>query len=187
MQLPAPFLKKKSNYRKLALYQKAESIYDMTFFFAHKYLDRGDRTIDQMIQAARSGKQNIAEGAEASLTSTETEIKLTNVARASLQELLIDYEDYIRTRRLQLWNRDDTRAISTLNICRCHNDSAFFMNRIEERSPEAIANIVITLLHQVDYMLERYLERLQCNFVANGGLREQMARARKNFLKDSNK
>ena len=87
------FLPLKGNYRNLIAYQKAECIYDITFYFAHHFLEKGDRTVDQMIQAARSGKQNIAEGSAASTTSSETEIKLMNVAKASLQELLLDYED----------------------------------------------------------------------------------------------
>ncbi len=183
MTRAAPFLIHKTNYRELAVYQKAEAIYDVTYFFAHKYLERGDRTIDQMIQAARSGKQNIVEGAEAGEASSEMEIKLTNVARASMQELLIDYEDYLRTRRLELWSRNDPRTIATLKACRAHNDTAFFMHRIEERSPEAIANIAVTLIHQVDYMLERYMQHLQMRFVANGGVREQMMQARLQYRK----
>ena len=95
------FLPQKGNYKKLIVYQKAECIYDITYYFAHKFLEKGDRTIDQMIQAARSGKQNIAEGSAASTTSKETELKLVNVARASLQELLLDYEDYLRVRNLK--------------------------------------------------------------------------------------
>ena len=91
------FLKPKGNYRKLRVYKVSEVIYDITYFFAHKFLDRGDRTIDQMIQAARSGKQNIVEGNEAGYTSIETQIKLTNVAKASLEELKIDYEDYFES------------------------------------------------------------------------------------------
>lgn len=94
------FLPLKGNYRNLIAYQKAECIYDITFYFAHHFLEKGDRTVDQMIQAARSGKQNIAEGSAASTTSSETEIKLMNVAKASLQELLLDYEDYLRVRDL---------------------------------------------------------------------------------------
>ena len=97
------FLPLKGNYRNLIAYQKAECIYDITFYFAHHFLEKGDRTVDQMIQAARSGKQNIAEGSAASTTSSETEIKLMNVAKASLQELLLDYEDYLRVRDLVIW------------------------------------------------------------------------------------
>ena len=101
MPTPKPFLPHGGSYKNLLVYQKSECIYDVTFYFAHKYLEKGDRTIDQMVQAARSGKQNIAEGAAAGNTSKETEIKLTNVAKASLQELLVDYEDYIRNMCVQ--------------------------------------------------------------------------------------
>jgi four helix bundle protein len=96
-----PLLPKSGGYRKLISYQKAEAVYDFTYYFCKKYLQRGDRTIDQMIQAARSGKQNIAEGSAASATSKETEIKLMNVAKASLEELLLDYEDYLRSNILK--------------------------------------------------------------------------------------
>lgn len=98
------FLPKKGNYRKLIAFQKAECIYDITYYFAHTYLSKSDRTVDQMIQAARSGRQNIAEGSSAAATSAETELKLVNVARASLQELLLDYEDFLRVRGLTKWD-----------------------------------------------------------------------------------
>ena len=107
---PAGFIPPHGNYRELLSYQKAEVVYDITFRFCHKFLAKGDRTIDQMIQAARSGKQNILEGSEASGTSKETELKLTNVARASLEELLKDYEDYLRVRDLKLWDKDSKEA-----------------------------------------------------------------------------
>lgn len=180
MTSPKPFLRKKGNYRDLYAYQKAEAIYDMTYFFINKFLKKSDRTVDQMLQAARSGKQNIAEGSVGAMTSSETEIKLTNVAKASLQELLVDYEDYLRTRGLQIWPSGDARRTRTTDICRRHNDSAFFMDRIDERSDESIANIVITLIHQTDRMLARLIDNMQREFVANGGIREQMTRARLN-------
>ena len=104
MSTPHSFLPQKGRYRDLVAFQKAECIYDITFYFAHHFLERGDRTIDQMIQAARSGKQNIAEGTAASTTSRETEIKLLNVAKASLQELLLYDEDYLRVRDLEQWS-----------------------------------------------------------------------------------
>ena len=110
MSTPHSFLPQKGRYRDLVAFQKAECIYDITFYFAHHFLERGDRTIDQMIQAARSGKQNIAEGTAAATTSRETEIKLLNVARASLQELLIDYEDYLRVRDLEQWSLGSEKA-----------------------------------------------------------------------------
>lgn len=105
------FLPQRGNYRKLLSYRKAEVIYDLTFRFCQRFLKKGDRTIDQMVQAARSGKQNIAEGCKASVTSTETEIKLTNVARASLEELLVDYEDFLRVRDLKLWTKSSRESM----------------------------------------------------------------------------
>lgn len=177
------FMPQRGNYRGLFVYQKAECIYDITFYFAHKYLEKGDRTIDQMVQAARSCKQNIAEGSAASTTSKETEIKLTNVDRASLQELLADYEDYLRVRNLTIWEVNSSKAMKTREVCRKHNDSAYYRAAVEQRNDETIANIAITLIHQTDVMLRKLIERLKSDFVANGGLREEMYRARVDWLK----
>ena len=176
--METPFLPQKGNYRNLIAYQKAECIYDITYYFAHHFLDRNDRTIDQMIQAARSGKQNIAEGCAASTTSAETEIKLVNVARASLQELLIDYEDYLRVRNLIKCNVTDKNAIMTRRVCAKHNESAFYRNAIQIRTDETIANIAITLIYQEDVLLRKYLNHIKDHFVKHGGIREQMTRAR---------
>lgn len=107
--MESKFLRQKGNYRDLIAFKKAECIYDITYYFAHKFLQVGDRTIDQMIQAARSGRQNIAEGCEAGTTSAESEIKLINVAKASLQELLLDYEDYLRVRNLRKWDINEEK------------------------------------------------------------------------------
>ena len=109
MNIIAPFLLPKGGYKKLRAYQIATLIYDITFYFAYTYFPKNDRTIDQMVQAARSGKQNIAEGSEIATTSVETEIKLTNVAKASLEELLIDYEDYLRVRNKSQWTTNHLR------------------------------------------------------------------------------
>ncbi len=174
------FLKQKGNYRDLIAFKKAECIYDITYYFAHKYLKIGDRTIDQMIQAARSGRQNIAEGCEAGTTSTESEIKLINVAKASMQELLLDYEDYLRVRNLKKWTIDEEKAIITRKVCSNQNDSAFYRDAITKRSDETICNIAITLIHQADYLLRKYLEKLQQEFLQNGGIKEQMYKARIN-------
>ena len=182
---PGTFLKPKGNYRNLIAFQKAECIYDITYYFAHKYLAKGDRTIDQMVQSARSGKQNIAEGSSASATSTETEIKLMNVARASLQELLLDYEDYLRVHNLELWDYTSAKAIQTRKACAEHNDSEYYRTAIAERSAETIANIAITLIHQTDVFLRKLLERLQKDFVTDGGIREQMTRARLDYRKSN--
>ena len=175
------FLKQKGDYKKLVVYQKAECRYDITFYFAHHYLSKGDRTIDQMIQAARSGKQNIAEGSAASSTSSETELKLMNVARASFQELLADYEDYLRVRGLEQWQVDDPRSHRTREVGKEHNDSAFYRDAIAKTSDATIANIAITMLHQEDYLLRKLIERLQADFVKEGGIREKMFQARKNY------
>lgn len=138
----------RGNYRNLIVYQKAECIYDITYCFVHRFLEKGDRTIDQMVQAARSGKQNIVEGSAASTTSRETELKLVNVAKASLQELLIDYEDYLRVRGLSQWQPSDPRYQQTRAIASKHNDSAYYREAVAIRSDETVANIAITLIHR---------------------------------------
>lgn len=166
------------NYRNLTVYQKAECIYDITFYFVNKYLTKGDRTVDQMLQSARSGKQNIAEGAAASITSRQTELKLTNVARASLQELLTDYEDYLRVRGLTTWDKNSDKAIQTRRACMAHNDSAYYRNAIAARTDETIANIAITLICQTDFMLRKLLQSIERRFIEEGGIRERMTAAR---------
>lgn len=181
MPEPQPFLPKKGNYKGLIAYQKAEIIYDITFYFANTFLGPKDRTVDQMVQAARSGKQNISEGSAAGATSAETEIKLTNVAKASLQELLVDFEDYLRVRGLQQWTLQDTRTRQTQVFCNTHNSSADYMTLIKERNAETIANIAITLIHQEDVMLRKLLERLEKDFLEKGGIKEQMTAARLGF------
>ena len=175
------FLPNKGNYRQLIVYQVAESIYDTAFYFDHHYLARGDRTIDQMIQAARSCKQNIVEGSAASTTSSETELKLMNVARASLQELLQDYEDYLRVHNMEKWQIDDPRCVQTRKVLRQHNESSFYREHLPQRSAETIANIAITMIHQEDVMLRRLIERLKQNFLVNVGIREQMSAARRDY------
>lgn len=184
--MPPPssnFLPIGSDYRKLIAYQKAECIYDITFFFVQKFLRHGDRTVDQMTQAARSGKQNIAEGIADSGTSMEMAIKLINVSKGSLKELLEDYRDYLRVRNLSEWAAGDERQIRTRRICRQRSDSEFYRHRIDERSDEALANIAITLICQTDYLLYRLLTRMQADFLQNGGIRERMSRARREYRK----
>lgn len=176
--MPDTFLPQKGNYRNLIAFQKAQCIYDITYYFAHTYLAKGDRTIDQMVQAARSGRQNIAEGSAAAATSAETEIKLVNVARASLQELLLDYEDFLRVRNLSKWDVKSEKAVACRRVCANHNDSGYYMQQIPQRSAETTANIAITLIHQTDVFLRKLLERLQQDFLRNGGIKEQMYRAR---------
>lgn len=172
------FLRRRGDYKSLKAYQTAEIIYDITYYFAHTHLSRGDRTVDQMVQAARSGKQNIAEGSAAATTSKETEIKLTNVAKASLQELLLDYEDFLRVRGLEMWRVDDKRTLDTREMCANGHDSQWFMERIPSRSAETIANIALVLLHQADFLLGRLILRQEEDFRKYGGIREQMTQER---------
>ena len=173
------FLPKRGNYRDLLIYQKAECIYDITYYFAHHYLEKGDRTIDQMVQAVRSGKQNIVEGSAASTMSRETELKLTQVAKASLQELLVDYEDYLRVRGLEQWGLDSEKMQQTRTFCRAHSDSAVYRAAMPNRSAETIANIALVLIHQTDVLIDNYIEDLKQDFLKNGGVREEMSRARR--------
>jgi len=173
------FIPPHGNYRELLSYQKAEVVYDITFRFCHKFLAKGDRTIDQMIQAARSGKQNISEGSEFSGTSKEAEIKLVNTARASQEELLKDYEDYLRVRNLRLWDKNSKEAGYVRRLGRKPNLTyEDFREFVETRPPEVIANIVICLIHQASYLLDQLKRRLEQNFLKEGGLRERMTRAR---------
>lgn len=167
------------DYKKLLSYQKADVIYQITYYFCHKFLNKGDRTVDQMIQAARSGKQNIIEGSAASATSAKTEIKLVNVAKASLKELLEDYEDYLKTRNHRQWEAGSREFEAMRDLGRTHNDAEYFMAIVESRPPETIANMVIILLHQADYLLFRQLQRLEKDFLTDGGFSERMAAARR--------
>ena len=173
------FLDQRGDYHSLIAFKKAECIYDITYHFAHRFLKIGDRTIDQMVQAARSGKQNLAEGYI--VTSMEMMIKLINVNRGSLHELCLDYEDYLRVRNLRQWSYDDPRCRQTRAFCRTHLDSAVYREQIPSRSDETIANIAITLIHQEDVLLKGYIEWLKRKFLANGGFKEQMYRARTQY------
>jgi four helix bundle suffix protein len=164
------FIPKHGGYRNLITYQKGEIIYDGTVYFTKRFFNKYDRTVDQMVQAARSGKQNIAEASMASGTSKETEIKLTNVARASLEELKIDYEDFLRTNKL-------TKRMRALN--KIPNATyATFQKAIENESPEICANAMIGLILVVNYLLIRQIKALEMAFLKEGGLRERMTKAR---------
>ncbi|MDE5631627.1 MAG: four helix bundle suffix domain-containing protein [Muribaculaceae bacterium] len=172
-------LPRTGNYKELISYQKTDVIYQITYVFCHRFLQKGDRTIDQMIQAARSGKQNIIEGCAAASTSAKTEIKLINVAKASLKELLEDYEDYLKTRRHRQWEKGSIEFEAMRKLGREHNEAEFFLRLIETRPPEVIANIAIILINQADYLLYRQLEKLSQAFLDNGGFSERMTRLRK--------
>jgi len=173
------FIPTHGGYMKLISYQKAEIVYDATFYFTKRFYSKFDRTIDQMVQAARSGKQNIAEASMASGTSKETEIKLTNVARASLEELLIDYQDFLRVKGLSEWSKEHklTQHLRALNLIKDGNYETF-RRGIEHENPEICANVIIGLIKVATYLLFHQIERLEQDFLKNGGLRERMTKAR---------
>jgi four helix bundle suffix protein len=173
------FLPQQGAYKQLIVFKLATCIYALTYAFAHRYFSRGDRTIDQMVQAARSGKQNIAEGSVAATTSREMELKLTNVAKASMHELLLDYEDYLMTHNLQQWSLDDPRIRQMRAFCRKHLEETVYQQAVETRSAETVANIAITMLHQFDVLITALIERQKQRFLREGGIKEQMYRARK--------
>ena len=172
----------RGDYQTLLSFQKAEVDYDITFRFTRKYLSRGDRTIDQMIQSARSGKQNILEGSKAGTTSKETEIRLTNVGRASLEELLADDRDYLRVRDLPLWDKSSKEALFVRELGR-KTPQTFEVYRefFETRSAAVMANIAICLIHPTNYLLDQQLKTLEREFLEQGGLRERMSRARNRY------
>ena len=173
------FIPQHGGYENLLSFQKARAIYDATVWFCGRYLRKGDRTNDQMIQAARSGKQNILEGSQASATSKKTEIKLTSVARASLEELLEDYRDYLRARGLPLWEKNSREALFVRKIGRRANVTyETYKTYIETRSAEVAANIIICLIHQTNYLLDQQIRKLEKAFVTEGGLSERMTQAR---------
>lgn len=175
------FLPQHGHYRHLRVYQVTEIIYDITYYFTQHYLSKGDRTIDQMVQAARSGKQNIAEGNQAAATSCETEIKLTNVAKASLEELLDDYEDYLRVRNLQQWGSLHPRYEKMRQYARSNQIKKDYALNIQKMNDEEIANLCITLIHQANYMLHKLLETMQDRFVTEGGIKERMFQSRVSY------
>lgn len=175
----------RGNYKKLLSYQKTDVIFRLTYYFCHTYLQKGDRTVDQMVQAARSGKQNIVEGCMASGTSAKTELKLLNVAKASLHELHEDYEDYLKTRGHWQWDEGSKELEAMRRIGRVHNDGEYFMQLAQTRPPETIANMVIVLLKQADYLLHRQIQRLSDDFVQDGGFSERMTRIRRNYRENS--
>lgn len=173
------FLPKKGNYEELLSYRKSEIIFDITFHFTERFLRRGDRTIDQMVQAARSGKQNIAEGAKAAKTSTEMELKLTNVARASLEELMIDYKDYLRVREHPIWEKDSKEALYIRKLGSHAGESyRTYKEFVDTRPANVVANIAHTLTNQANFLLDQQIRRLEKDFLETGGLKEQMYRAR---------
>ncbi len=179
------FLTPKGDYKNLIAFQKTECIYDITLYFVGHYLPKiGDRTVDQMVQAARSGKQNIAEGNETGTTSMEACIKLVNVAKASLKELQEDYEDYLRNHGNQMWDINSEQCRNARLWCREHLKPADYMRVCELRDDITVANIALVLIHQADYLLRQLLEKHKKDFLENGGIKEQMSAARRNWREE---
>jgi len=179
--LPPPegFIPPHGGYEHLLAYQKSLVVYDATLHFCNRFVARGDRTRDQMIQAARSGKQNILEGSEASGTSKETEIKLTGVARASQKELLEDYRDFMRNRGIAEWEPSHPYARRLSRLCRVPGANyQTFKKGIEHPDPAICANVIAGLIKVTCYLLDQQIRRLEQDFLKEGGLRERMTRAR---------
>ena len=167
-------------YQKLKSFQMAEIVYDATVAFCDRFIEKRSRTHDQMVQAARSGRQNIAEGSQASGTSRKTELKLVGVARASLEELLLDYQDFLRHKGLALWGRDDarTREVRAL-VYRAHRSYRTYSELVERGNAETAANTLICLIHQTSFLLDRQLRQLEGRFLDEGGFTERLYRLRK--------
>ena len=175
-------LKQAVVWKGLYFYRKSDAIYQLTVEFCRRFLPaHGDRTVDQMVQAARSGKQNIVEGSEDGLTSSEMEIKLLNVARGSLQELRADYLDYLNTRHLAVWSKESERQQRLRDFCHSHNDYSDYEPLTGKMTAEEMANLVLTLCHQTDKMMCSYIERLEKRFVEEGGIKERMYAARTGY------
>ncbi len=177
-------------YRRLRSFQVTTIIYDATVTFCERFVNKRSRTVDQMVQSARSGRQNIAEGSRASATSSQTELRLVNVARASLDELLLDYEDFLRQRRLPLWNKDSSQARQVREVGR----GAHKVDPTDRTDPSdvfgpygpwlnhaestIVANTVICLIHQANYLLDQQISALETDFIREGGYSERLAAAR---------
>ena len=180
-------LKNQTKWEDLYYYRKSLVLYQMTVAFCRRFLPKyGDRTVDQMVQAARSGKQNIVEGLADGVTSTEMELKLLNVARSSFKELNEDFLDYITAHSLAHWNSKHPRYNALLRFCRTHNDLSDYEPYFERWSDEELANCAVTLCHMVDKMMTTTLEAKEKDFVENGGIRERMTAARLGRRKTQN-
>lgn len=165
-------------YEDLKSFQNATIVYDLTVVFCDKYISRFSRTEDQMTQAARSGRQNIAEGSLASGTSRKTELKLVGVARASQAELLVDYQDFLRQRSLPLWPKEDPRSQEVRDLCyRSNRSHRTYKTYIQQ--PETAANALICLIHQTNYLLDQQLKALEKQFLAEGGFTERLYQVRR--------
>jgi len=178
-------LRKQANWHNLWFYHKTLTLYHLTVVFTQRFLPaHGDRTVDQMVQAARSGKQNIVEGTADGVTSTEMEIKLLNVARASIQELQEDYADYLRNHQQSLWDSSHKRYEAMLRFCRNNNNVEQYEPFLNTWRDEEMANVAYTLCRIIDKMMTNYLKKLEARFVAEGGIKERMTAARIGYRTD---
>ena len=194
METPRKKLRPSGGYRKTASFQTATLIYDATVWFCERFLDPRSRTVDQMVQAARSGRQNIAEGSRCSATSSQTELRLVNVARASLEELLLDYEDFLRHRHLPQWEMDSPEASEIRAVPRTFKTDqsdptdltdlsdqerwSLYSRWLDNEDPAIRANATICLIHQANYLLDRQIAALEDAFIDDGGYSEQLATER---------
>lgn len=175
----ASVLRKKVMYTELRFYQRSDVLYQLTQLFCQRFFKPyGDRTVDQMVQAARSTKQNIVEGSSDGQTSTETELKLLGVARGSNQELLENYQDYIKRKGLTEWYGKHPRFKAMHDYCRKHYKHEDYKDLFLKMNDEEMANMAICLCHQVDAALNKYIERKDREFTTEGGIRERMTAAR---------
>lgn len=184
-------LRPSGGYRDSCSFQTATIVYDATVWFCEKFLDPRSRTVDQMVQAARSGRQNIAEGSRAAATSSQTELRLVNVARASLEELLLDYEDFLRHRRLTQWAPGGPEAMAVRQVPQKFRKDqsdqsdltdqqrwALYAAWLEHGDPAVRANALICLIHQANFLLDQQIRALEAQFIEGGGYSEQLATAR---------
>ena len=175
-------LRKQTNWKNLWFYQKTVVLYQMTYVFTRRFLPAfGDRTVDQMVQSARSGKQNIVEGSADGVTSMEMELKLLNVARSSVNELLEDFYDYIISHRLNKWMSGHSRYDDMLTFCRTHNKLDDYLRFFEKWTDEEMCNVGIALCRMVDKMMMTYQKKKEAEFITEGGIRERMTAARLNY------
>ncbi|MGN0282403.1 MAG: four helix bundle suffix domain-containing protein [Prevotella sp.] len=172
------FLRNQVKWEDLYFYQKADTLYQLSYIFAHRYYVNGDRTRDQLIQAARSGKQNIVEGSADGVTSMELEVKLLNVARSSIKEAREDFEDYLTAHQLAKWTVGHPRYDGLLSFCRQHNKWQEYECFVRKCNDEEMANVGLTLCHMIDKMMITYQKKLEATFVTEGGIKERMTAAR---------
>lgn len=173
-------LQRFGDYRTMYFYRKSKVIYDLTFHFCDRFItEYHDRTKDQMIQAARSGKQNFVEGLQDGQANFEMALNLVSVGQGSLQELREDYEDYIRTRNISMWTKEHNRYEAMVSFCKTNNDIEAYAHLFPKMNNEELCNLALTLIHQTDYLIEGFLKKMEADFIALGGTKEHFRRLRR--------